>query len=94
MELTDEQLIELENFAQGFNSPKDIAKVFGKDPEQFAIEIKKPGPIHDAYQKGLLLSRFKLNKSIVDQAIAGSTPAQATAEKLLQKLENEGYNYI
>jgi hypothetical protein len=94
MELSKDELIELENFAQGFNKPREIALVFGKDPEQFVQAINTKGPIRDAYQRGLLLSKFKLNKSIVDQAIAGSTPAQTAAAKLIQELKNEGYTYV
>lgn len=45
---------------------------------------------HRAYLKGIKTTQFKLNKTIVEQAIQGSKPAQDIAIDLLNKIKMNG----
>jgi hypothetical protein len=88
MELTPEQLEKVEEYAGLLFSPAEIAIVLELD-ELLLLELIKDCK-HSAfkkYQRGLLLTKAKINKSIVQHAEQGSNTAQDLAMKQLNKLE-------
>lgn len=77
MNLSKEQLEEVERLAGLFYPPKIIASNIEVDEEDFEILIKsKTGDAYSAYIKGWLRSDFELRKSIMNSALNGSNPAQ------------------
>jgi len=81
MNLSAEQLNEIENMAALFFSPEEIAVNLGlteDDAEYFhiAVECKSDAPCSVAYFKGRLTTEIELRKSIKQSALNGSTPAQ------------------
>lgn len=84
MNITEEQLQEIESMSRAFLSPEEIAIVlnveFASIEELFTKE--NPGPVYQAYMRGKLKRKFELNNLIISQAIAGSQPAQQECNKL------------
>ena len=81
MNLSEEQLSEIENMAALFFSTEDIAinvGLTGEDAEYFnvAVEFKSVEPCSMAYYRGRLTAEIELRKSIKQSALNGSTPAQ------------------
>lgn len=77
MNLTADQLIEVEEMAALFLSLSEIAINIEEDPEQFDLCIKsEQGPVFMAYMKGVLRTKIALRKSILSSALNGSSPAQ------------------
>ncbi len=90
MNLTEEQLVEVEQFAAAFMKPYEIAIIMELGP-MFIAAIEDPcTAVSQAYQKGFLSSKYQVNRKIVDLAKAGSSPAQAMANKLIQDIEFDG----
>jgi len=85
MNLTDEQLKQVEEYASYFFSPKEICIILGIDHKTtLTIEGSE---FSNAYQKGSLLSQAKVRKSIIDLAQKGSSPAQALAVQMMDKIK-------
>lgn len=81
MNLTEEQLNEIESLAGVFMDPKDIMIILGlpKHQEERFIEIltwETENPIHSAYHRGRLKAIVTLRESIKQSALNGSNPAQ------------------
>lgn len=88
MELTTEQLEKVEELAGLLFSPKDIAIYLEVDHiELTSLILDSVSPAHKKYQRGLLLAKAKINKSIMLHAEQGSNTAQELAMKQLNKLE-------
>ena len=81
--ITEEQLAEVERFARGFASPKTICLVMEWDfAEMQSCFTNMQHPVARAYHKGKEKRILEINLVVVDQAAAGSSVAQALAEKL------------
>lgn len=77
MNLTQEQLEEIESMASLFLQPDDIAVNIGVDPDDFTDLINtKSGPVYLAYFKGWMKTEVELRQSILQSALNGSIPAQ------------------
>lgn len=88
MDLTAEQLEKVEEYAGLLFSPEEIAIVLEIDAIQFNQLVKDNTHIaFKKYQRGLLLAKAKINKSIMLHAEQGSNTAQELAMKQLNKLE-------
>lgn len=86
MNLTLDQLTEVEQMAELFMSADEIAVNIEVDPEEFEISIKiQSGEIYQAYMKGILKTKIALRKAILSSAINGSSPAQ----QMMREFENK-----
>jgi hypothetical protein len=80
MNLTEDQLKEIEDMAGLFFSVEDIADNLELDESQLEtlqldMQLKR-GQFYKAYRKGWLISEVKLRRSIEKAADNGSNPAQ------------------
>lgn len=90
MELTDKQLVELEELSGCFFSIANIALIMQLDGPALMGEVGGGhGPVHDAYYRGRLSSEAQVRKSILDLAKNGSSPAQNLAVKLIDESKLE-----
>jgi len=79
----EEVLKEVEAMGAALMLMKDVELITGES-------MSKP-EIKNAYLKGVKTTQYKLNKVIVDQAIAGSKPAQDMVNSLLDTINmNDG----
>ncbi len=86
MNLTPDQLTEVEQMAELFMSADEIAVNIEVDTEEFEISIKiQSGEIYQAYMKGILKTKIALRKAILSSAINGSSPAQ----QMMKEFENK-----
>ncbi len=77
MNLTKQQLEEVEEMAKLFYSPEEIAINLEADPDEFTELIRiRSGIVFNAYMKGWLASDIVLRQSILQAALNGSSPAQ------------------
>ncbi|KAF0198390.1 MAG: hypothetical protein FD166_1443 [Bacteroidetes bacterium] len=77
MNLTEDQLKEIESMAALFFSPEEIAENIEVDPEEFLLLIKsQTGEGYLRYMRGRLGSEVDLRRAIQQAALHGSTPAQ------------------
>ncbi len=77
MNLTTEQLDEVQEMAGLFFSPEDIADNLEVDADDFREEIEsKTGKIYQAWRRGWLTAEVALRKSILQASNNGSNPAQ------------------
>ncbi|MGQ7868707.1 hypothetical protein [Sunxiuqinia sp. sy24] len=92
MNLSEEQLKEVEEMGGLFFSPMDIAinlELEDDDREYFvaAIECKNMNnPIVRAFQKGWLTTEVELRKAIKQSAMNGSSPSQG----MMMNYQREG----
>lgn len=90
MEMTDEQLEELESMGELLVTPEDAAVTMGLDCDLLVLELKKPeSPLYTAYHSGRIKTELELRKSIIDLAKAGSSPAQTMAVGFLNSLKSK-----
>jgi adenylosuccinate lyase len=87
--MTEEQLKEITAHAENLLDVADIAEILEVDPAELQREYNKKTEVYKAYRKGFLLTKSKLNKSAVQQAVAGSSPALNQVLKILETLNNE-----
>jgi len=85
-DITQEELIEVENLAGLFFSPREISVMLELHlPEILEQLDTSEGNFHRAFQKGRLQNEVDLRKAIMQLARAGSSPAQTMAMNLLNK---------
>lgn len=90
MNLTEEQLKEVEQAAYMLLSPTMIAISLEVDDNEFWTELLTRGtPIFKAYYKGYLRQLSELRASIIKSAQNGSNPAQQEMLKFLERIERE-----
>lgn len=95
MELTKEQLIEIEEMAAAFMPPSEIAILMHIDPESRDLfcemcKSHKSADVFNAYQRGKLRTKYELRKTVIKLAKAGSPAAEPLADKyLLEQLSKE-----
>lgn len=77
MNLTEDQLKEIESMASLFFSPEEIAQNIEVDPDEFLLLLKsQAGDAFTRYMRGRLSSEVDLRRAIQQAALHGSTPAQ------------------
>ncbi len=95
MELTKEQLAEIEEMAAAFMPPSEIAilmHISSENRELFCEMCKsyKSSEVFTAYQRGKLKTKLELRKTVIKLAKAGSPAAEPLADKyLLEQLAKE-----
>jgi len=95
MELTVEQLSELEEMSAALLPPLEIAILMDipADQRDLFCEICKThklSAIYTAYQKGKLKTKYDLRKTVVKLAKAGSPAAEPLADKyMLEQISKE-----
>ncbi len=94
MELTDEQLLKVEEMAAALMPPSEIA-ILLKIPStertyfQQACKSHENSKIYEAYQRGKLTTKFELRQTVVKLAKAGSPAAEPLAEKFIREQIND-----
>lgn len=83
MNLTEEQLKELEELAGLFFSPSEIMlnleiPIHLEDEFRDIILLKNDDPIFIAYNKGRIAAEIELRQAIKQAALNGSNPAQTS----------------
>lgn len=85
MELTDDQLAEIEVFGANFFNPNQIAIVLGVDPDELTDELTDNETLgYKSYQRGRLMTTLEIRKSIITLAKQGSGPAQTLAMRMIE----------
>ena len=85
MNITAEQLQEIEGWAEVYYSPDKVAVIMGFNVAEFvALYDDTESNLHLAFKRGYLKSEGNIRKSIFEQAKAGSGPAQTLAWKIIQ----------
>lgn len=81
--LNDEQLKELQQFAELFYTVKEIAVIMQLNAADLIAEIKnESGPVYENFFAGRMRAEAMVRKSIIKLAQQGSSPAQAMAMKM------------
>jgi hypothetical protein len=86
MNLTDEQLLEVERLAGLFLSPDEIAVLIGVSAEEFCECIAaKSGIAYQSYFRGKTISKRDIHENIVKMAKHGSPQAEEFARDMMLK---------
>lgn len=85
MSYSEEQLKQIEEFAQLQFLPEQIAIIIGVDETDLQEQIEKNTPAKKAYLRGQLKAEAEVRKSILDMAKRGSTPAQKQIIEIIEK---------
>lgn len=85
MEMTEEFINELENYASLMFNREEIAIILEVDPVELKTVLKDYGSVASrAFQRGRLKREAEVRKGIFDLALNGSSPAQAFAMKIIE----------
>ncbi len=88
MELTNEQLSDLEQMGSVFLTIKECAIALDVNYADFEIEMLiQSTPAFKAYWKGVLNAKVKHAQSVNELAQRGSSPAQAMVQKMIERLD-------
>lgn len=88
MQLTNEELLELESLGSAFMDANECAILLQVDADEFKeLLADETTEVHQYYHKGRLASVYKTRASIVRQAADGSSPAQALALELIKRID-------
>ena len=90
MELTDEELKQVEEMSAALLPPNEIAILLKLDfsIRKLFCEVCKShvqSPIYEAYQCGKLTTKLELRRTVVKLAKAGSPAAEPLAEKYIKE---------
>lgn len=85
MELREEFLVQIEEYAAALFSPDEIALILDFDKEEFRLLMVAKTSAYNRYHKGRLLTEAKVRKAIIDLATKGSSPAQILATELIKQ---------
>ena len=94
MKLTEEQLKEISSHAENLLSLSEISEIIEVNSDELHKEYDKKTEVYKAYRRGFLIVKSKLNKSAIQQAVAGSSPALNQVLKILEGLNNEAIKKI
>lgn len=94
MDLNNEQLLQLEEFAAALMSINEIAILLDIPPvarTQFKVlcNSDQESPLYDAFHKGRLTTKLELRRNIIKLAKAGSPAAEPLAIKFINEQMNE-----
>ncbi len=86
MELSNDQLQEVERLSAAAYTPREVAFILGIKPAEFIAQVKdEDSEAAIAYFKGLYSSELNVRESILLLARNGSSPAQTMANKLFDE---------
>lgn len=86
MNLTEEQLKEIEELAGLFLEPDEIAVLTNIDIDFFNQQLeRKKGDIYLAYVRGKTISKREIHQNVVKMAKHGSPQAEELANLLIDK---------
>jgi len=86
MNLSEEQLKEIEELAGLFLSPEEIAVLMDLDGSLFSDTLlKKKGPVWLAYFKGKTISKKQIHANVIKMARNGSPQAEELARQMIQE---------
>ena len=90
MNLTNEQILMVEEFSAALMSAKEIALMLGLNPEErkeFEEVCKnhESSDIFTAFHKGRLQTKYELRKTVIKLAKHGSPAAEPIADKYLRE---------
>lgn len=84
MNLTQEELNLIQEYAGLFLTLEDIAILLEKDPVPFRAEFQnKNSPLHKAYRKGQVTRKRDLRRPVIKMAEHGSPQAEILADKYI-----------
>ncbi len=87
LELTDEQLAELEKLGSVATSFDDCAIILEIKTSVFLKQMKTKGsPVFNTYMKGFLQAEFEIKQSVFEMAKNGSSPAQNLALSAIESI--------
>lgn len=90
MELTQDQLKDLEGYASIYLKITDIAVILGVRPDELRNEINLVGsPAYNAYHRGKALSKVELHQQEMTLAKVGSPLALQNARDNLLDMEDD-----
>ena len=90
MTISDEKLKDIEEWAYLLFSAEEISILAGLPSEEFCEEAQTPGTeIFLATKRGRLRAEAAIRKSIIEQAISGSSPAQNLAYQIIETTKND-----
>jgi hypothetical protein len=75
--MTQQESLAIEEFASNLLTEKEIEVITGISRTDVDFQV--------AYQRGALLRKSKIHKSILDLAEAGSAPAQGIARDIMRR---------
>lgn len=88
MELTDEQLALVEEYASAFLTFREIAVLIGVNVYQFCeLMNDKDSPAFYRYFVGKTRAKYEIRKNIVDMAKKGSPQAEDLSQALIHDSE-------
>ncbi len=88
MELTEEQLGLVEEYASAFLSFREIAVLIGVNVYQFCEMMNdKDSPVFYRYFRGKTRAKYEIRKNIVDMAKKGSPQAEDLSQALIRDSE-------
>lgn len=88
--ISEEVLKEIENLGSLAMKPEEIGVVVQIPPIEFKRELLDPeSDVYQAYYRGVYRREAELRQVIFEQALSGSTPAQALALKYFVDLKLE-----
>jgi len=86
--LTEEEITNLRNLAEALLTDEQIADVLELSYAEFLQLMEDSSEVNKALKAGRLLTVAKVNKSIIEAAEQGSSPAQAMVKKMVDNLTN------
>lgn len=90
MNLSKEQLTQLEQLANVFFSITECATIMEISTAELNIAVNEPNsPEHKAYYKGFFQGQYEVRKSIKEMAERGSNPAQTLIQELINQAHRE-----
>lgn len=90
MKYSHEQLVQIEQFAQLYTKPSEIAIYLGIPEFEFKTDIATDGhPARNAYVKGKLSQKLEIRKQMATLARVGSPAAIEMSEKALLDMEDD-----
>lgn len=91
-QLTEEELKTIEDMAELFYSPDEIAINLQIDADDFALQIKAGNnEIHNSFYTGWFKGDMELRKSIAQASKNGSSPAQTMMKQMQDKSKAKFY---
>jgi hypothetical protein len=86
MNLTEEQIKEIEELAGLFLEPDEIAVLTNIDIDFFNLQLeRKKGDVYLAYIRGKTISKREIHQNVVKMAKHGSPQAEELANILIDK---------
>ncbi|MFT7239210.1 MAG: hypothetical protein ACI93L_003310 [Cyclobacteriaceae bacterium] len=92
MILSEEELTDIQSYAGACMTKAEICLIMQFDLKIFESELQDiDSNVYKAYQSGFLLTKYDVQKKIIDLAKAGSSPAQTQALGMIKDIEISSY---